>query len=333
VRPERFHGEDGGLSVPSYNDSIRLISGSAHPALAEAVAREMGLTLCDSHVGRFPDGEIDIKINDDVRGSDCFVLQPLAPPVNENWVELLLLLDCLKRASAGRVTAVMPYYGYARKDRKDEGRVPITAKLCANLLAKAGADRVLTVDLHAAQIQGFFDMPVDHLYSAPVLARHFREQRLTDLTVVAPDVGSSKMARGYAARLGGELAIVDKRRLSAEETQIGAVIGDVKDRNVLLIDDMISTAGSITQAARVCHEHGALSVRIAATHGVLCGPARERLRGAPVEEIVLTDTIPIDGTGLPNLTVLPIAPLLAEAIMRVHTEQSLSVLFSRRDEA
>ena len=309
--------------------SLELIAGNATPDLADEIARELNIQRTGARVGRFPDGEIDVQITENVRGADVFLVQSTCPPVNDNLVELLIMIDAARRASATRITAVIPYFGYARKDRKDEGRVPITAKLCANLLTKAGADRVLTVDLHAAQIQGFFDVPVDHLYSAPVLVRHFASQNLGDLTVVAPDVGSSKMARGYAQRLGGELAIVDKRRISADQTEIGAVIGDVKDRHVLLIDDMISTAGSITDAARVCAESGAASVRIAATHGVLCGPARERLRDAPVEEIVLTDTIPVDTTGLPNLRVLSIAPLLADAIMRVHTEQSLSVLFSR----
>ena len=309
--------------------NLELIAGNACPELADDIARELSVTRTESRVGRFPDGEIDVHIHSNVRGADVFLVQSTSPPVNDNLMELLILIDAARRASASRITVVIPYFGYARKDRKDEGRVPITAKLVANLLTKAGADRVLTVDLHAAQIQGFFDVPVDHLYAAPVLVRHFREQRIENLTVVAPDVGSSKMARGYANRLGGELAIVDKRRLSAEEIEIGAVIGDVKDRNVLLIDDMISTAGSITEAAKTCADGGAKSVRIAATHGVFCGPARERLRAAPVEEIVITDTIPIDTTGLPNLRVLRTAPLLAEAIMRVHTEQSLSVLFSR----
>jgi ribose-phosphate pyrophosphokinase len=307
-----------------------LIAGNACPALADEIAGELNIQRTSARVGRFPDGEIDVQINSNVRGADVFLVQSTSPPVNDNLMELLILIDAARRASATRITAVVPYFGYARKDRKDEGRVPITAKLCANLLTKAGADRVLTVDLHAAQIQGFFDVPVDHLYSAPVLVQHFDRQRIENLTVVAPDVGSSKMARGYANRLGGDLAIVDKRRISAEHTEISAVIGEVKDRNVLLIDDMISTAGSITDAARLCADSGATSVRIAATHGVLCGPARERLRAAPVEEIVLTDTIPVDTTGLPTLRVLSIAPLLAEAIMRVHTEQSLSVLFSRK---
>ena len=309
--------------------SLELIAGNACTALADDIARELSVTRTKARVGRFPDGEIDVHIHANVRGADVFLVQSTSPPVNDNLMELLILIDAARRASAARITVVIPYFGYARKDRKDEGRVPITAKLVANLLTKAGADRVLTVDLHAAQIQGFFDVPVDHLYASPVLVRHFKEQRIEKLTVVAPDVGSSKMARGYAGRLGGELAIVDKRRISADKVEIGAVIGDVAGRNVLLVDDMISTGGSITEAARTCAQAGAISVRIAATHGVLCGPARERLRAAPVVEIVLTDTIPVDPAGLPNLTVLRTAPLLAEAIMRVHTEQSLSVLFNR----
>jgi len=307
-----------------------LIAGNACPELADAIAGELSIPRTDARVGRFPDGEIDVQLHSNVRGSDVFLIQSTCPPVNDNLLELLILIDAARRASAARITAVIPYFGYARKDRKDEGRVPITAKLVANLLTKAGADRVLTIDLHAAQIQGFFDVPVDHPYAAPVLVHHFLEQRLGDLTVVAPDVGSSKMARGYANRLGGELAIVDKRRLSAEKVAVGAVIGDVRGRNVLLVDDMISTAGSITEAARVCRKGGAKTVRIAATHAVLCGPARERLGAAPVEEIIVTDTIPVDATGLPRMRVLSVAPLLAAAIIRVHTEQSLSVLFSRK---
>ena len=312
--------------------NLQLIAGNANLGLAEKVASSLGIARTPAKVGRFPDGEIDVRIDDNVRGSDVFLVQSSCPPVNDNLMELLILIDAARRASAARITAVIPYFGYARKDRKDEGRVPITAKLVANLLTQAGCDRVLTIDLHAAQIQGFFDIPVDHLYAAPVFSRHFRELRLENLTVVAPDVGSSKMARGYAGRLGGDLAIVDKRRISAEKTEIGAVIGTVEDRNVIMIDDMISTAGSITEAAKLCSNAGARSVRIAATHGVLCGPARERLRDAPVEQILLTDTIPVDTTGLDTLKVLTVAPLIADAIMRVHTEQSISAIFNRREE-
>jgi ribose-phosphate pyrophosphokinase len=310
---------------------LQIIHGNASGELARSIATLLKTPVTPAKVGRFPDGEIDVRVDGNVRGNDVFLVQSTCPPVNDNLMELLILIDAVRRASASRVTAVIPYFGYARKDRKDEGRVPITAKLVANLLTQAGAHRVLTVDLHAAQIQGFFDVPVDHLYAAPVLAEHFRSLELADITVVAPDVGSSKMARGYAARLGGDLAIVDKKRLAADRTEAAALIGTVEGRNVLIIDDMISTAGSITDAARVAREHGAKSVRIAATHGVLCGPARERLRAAPVAEIVLTDTIPVDRAGLPSLQVLSIAPLLAEAILRVHEEQSISALFQRRE--
>jgi ribose-phosphate pyrophosphokinase len=311
---------------------LQVIHGNASGDLARQIAASLHVPVTPAKVGRFPDGEIDVRVDGNVRGNDVFLVQSTCPPVNDNLMELLILADAVRRASASRVTAVIPYFGYARKDRKDEGRVPITAKLVANLLVQAGADRVLTVDLHAAQIQGFFDVPVDHLYAAPVLAEHFRSLKLENLTVVAPDVGSSKMARGYAARLGGDLAIIDKKRVASDRTEAAALIGSVERRNVLIIDDMISTAGSITEAARVVREAGAVSVRIAATHGVLCGPARERLRSAPVEEIVLTDTIPVDTAGLPTLRVLGIAPLLAETIMAVHEERSVSALFHRREE-
>ncbi len=311
---------------------LQIIHGNASGELARRIADRIHIPITTSKVGRFPDGEIDVRVDENVRGNDVYLVQSTCPPVNDNLMELLILMDAVRRASASRITAVIPYFGYARKDRKDEGRVPITAKLVANLLTQAGAHRVITLDLHAAQIQGFFDVPVDHLYSAPVLAEHFRSLALPDLTIVAPDVGSSKMARGYASRLHGDLAIVDKKRISADKTEATALIGNVQGRNVLIIDDMISTAGSICDAARVSREHGAKSVRVAATHGVLCGPARERLRAAPIEEIVLTDTIPVDLAGLPNLRVLSIAPLLAEAILRVHEEKSVSALFSRRED-
>jgi ribose-phosphate pyrophosphokinase len=327
VRPDRFRSEEGAASVPSYNDTIRLISGTAHPVLAEAVAREMGLVLCDAHVGRFPDGEIDIKINDDVRGTDCFVLQPLSPPVNENWVELLLLLDCLKRASAGRVTAVMPYYGYARKDRKDEGRVPISAKVVANTITRCGADRVLTIDMHAAQIQGFYDIPVDHLYAKPVLLKAVQAMRIEDPVVVTPDVGGIKMARAYAKALNADLAIVDKRRVSGSEIAVEHLIGEVEGRNVLIVDDMISTGGSISQAASIVRAHGAKMVVLAVTHAVLCGPAVERLDGCPADCILATDTIPKRTRSPRQLQIVSVAPLLARAIRNLHDSRSLSILF------
>jgi ribose-phosphate pyrophosphokinase len=320
------------MSVPSYSDNICLISGTAHPVLSEAVARAMDIPLCNAHIGRFPDGEIDIKINDDVRGADCFVLQPLSPPVNENWVELLLLLDCLKRASAGRVTAVMPYYGYARKDRKDEGRVPISAKVVANTITRCGADRVLTVDMHAHQIQGFYDIPVDHLYAKPVLLKAVREMNIAKPVVVTPDVGGIKMARAYAKALEADLAIVDKRRVSGSEIAVEHMIGDVDGRNVIIVDDMISTGGSISEAAKVVRAHGARTIVLAVTHAVLCGPAVERLEGCPADHILVTDTIP-KRTKVPRqMQVITVAPLLGRAIQNLHASKSLSILFEALDD-
>jgi ribose-phosphate pyrophosphokinase len=311
---------------------LQVITGNASHALGDAICRELGIVRTPAKVGRFPDGEIDVRIEDHVRGNDVFLVQSTCPPVNDNLMELLILIDAVRRASSGRITAVIPYFGYARKDRKDEGRVPITAKLIANLLVTAGVNRVLTVDLHAAQIQGFFDIPVDHLYAARVLGDHFEPLAGPDLTVVAPDVGSAKMARGYAKRLHADLAIVNKRRVTAEKTEVTELIGSVDGKRVLLIDDMISTAGSITEAARSVLERGAKEVRIAATHGVLCGPARERLASCGAKEIVLTDSIPVDPLGIPGMKVLSLAPLLAQAIDRVHQERSVSALFQRREE-
>ena len=313
--------------MPSYSDTIRLISGTAHPRLAEAVATQMDIPMCDAHIGRFPDGEIDIKINDDVRGADCFVLQPLSPPVNENWVELLLLLDCLKRASAGRVTAVMPYYGYARKDRKDEGRVPISAKVVANTVTRCGADRVLTIDMHAAQIQGFYDIPVDHLYAKPVLLKAIAEMNVPDPVVVTPDVGGIKMARSYAKALNGDLAIVDKRRISGSSIAVEHLIGEVEGRNVLVVDDMISTGGSVSEAAALLRTHGAKTIVIAVTHAVLCGPAVQRLEASPADTILVTDTIPSRKNAPRQLKTVSVAPLLARAIKNLHDSKSLSMLF------
>jgi ribose-phosphate pyrophosphokinase len=313
--------------------NLQIVAGNAGVALADAICRDLGIPRTPARVGRFPDGEIDVRIEDHVRGNDIYIVQSTCPPVNDNLMELLILIDALRRASAGRVTAVIPYFGYARKDRKDEGRVPITAKLVANMLVTAGVHRVITVDLHAAQIQGFFDIPVDHLYAAPVFVEHFRTLRIPDLTIVAPDVGSAKMARGYAKRLHTDLAIVNKRRMSAYETEVTEVIGSVEGRNVLLIDDMVSTAGSITEAAKAVKRLGAKDVYLAATHGVLCGPARERLSECGAKQVVLTDTIPVDTAGMGELLrVLSIAPLLATAIDRVHHERSVSALFLRREE-
>jgi len=247
--------------VLGYSEKIMLIAGNAHPALAQGISRNLGIPLAAAHIARFPDGEIDIKVNDDLRGADCFVIHPTCPPVNENWIELLLLLDTLRRASAGRITAVMPYYGYARKDRKDEGRVPISAKVVANTLVQCGADRLLTLDMHAAQIQGFYDIPVDHLYAKPALLSAIRRIGLDRPVIVSPDVGGIKMARAYAKALdNADLAIVDKRRISGSEIAVEHVIGQVEDRNVIIVDDMISTGGSISEAAKIVRKHGAKPV-------------------------------------------------------------------------
>jgi ribose-phosphate pyrophosphokinase len=312
--------------------SLQIVAGNASLALADRICDELAISRTDARVGRFPDGEIDVRIEQHVRGNDVYIVQSTSPPVNENLLELLILVDAVRRASAGRITAVIPYFGYARKDRKDEGRVPITAKLVANLITTAGANRVLTVDLHAAQIQGFFDIPVDHLYAAPVLARHYLEHPIPDLTVVAPDVGSAKMARGYAKRLHGELAIVNKRRVSADSTEVMELIGTVEGRSVLIVDDMISTAGSITEAAKAVLRAGAKQVFLGATHALLIGPAKERLSACRAQEVCVTDTVAVEATGVRNLRVLSIAPLLAAAIDRVHHERSVSQLFNRKEE-
>ncbi|MGI9473471.1 MAG: ribose-phosphate diphosphokinase [Rubripirellula sp.] len=313
---------------------LKIFSGRANHDLSAKICRHLHLDPAAITLGKFPDGENYCKLDEDVRGRDVFLVQPTAPPVNDNLIELLIMIDCCKRASAERITAVIPSYGYARQDRKDEGRVPITAKLAANLIVRAGADRVLTMDLHAAQIQGFFDVPVDHLYAAPVLNEHFAERGMEGdkIVVVSPDEGSIKRALGHSKRLGGTLAIVDKRRTSALEVRQSTIIGGpVKGKIALLFDDMISTAGSICGAARLVHQEGAKEIHIAATHGVLCGPAIEKLRDAPIDSIVVTDSIPIPAEKqLPNLVQLTVAPLLAEAIKRIHHDQSISELFRER---
>ena len=310
-----------------FSDEIRLLTGRAHPEFASKVAESLGMGLLDARVADFPDREIDIKLHEDVRGADCFVIQPTCPPVNNNWVELLLLCDTLRRASAARITAVMPYYGYARKDRKDEGRVPISAKVVANTLVASGVDRVLTIDMHAAQIQGFFDIPVDHLYAKPVLIKRLQELEIPDPVVVSPDAGGMKMARSYAKVINADLAIVDKRRISGSEIAVEHVIGDVNGRNCIIVDDMISTAGSITEAARVLKKNGAKEVTICVTHGVLCGPAVERLEACPAERILVTDTNPLEGRVPSQLEIVSIAPLVAEAIKNIHESKSVSSLF------
>jgi ribose-phosphate pyrophosphokinase len=312
-------------------NSMKLFTGRAHPALARRICEYLGLPLGRAVMGNFPDGEISCKIDEDVRGRDVFILQPTCPPVNETLMELLIMIESFKRASADRITAVVPYFGYARQDRKDEGRVPITAKLVANLITRAGADRVLAMDLHTAQIQGFFDIPVDHLYAAPVIDEHFKAMNFADddFVVVSPDEGSIKRALAHMARLGGHLAIIDKRRSTAEKTQQANVIGGkVEGRVALIFDDMISTAGSICGAAEVMHQHGARQVFLAATHGLLVGDALERLQQAPIDGLILTDTVPLSPEKqIPKLTVLGVAPLLGEAIKRIHRNESVSRLF------
>lgn len=310
---------------------LKLFSGTANPQLSQAIASYLGVPLGKVSLGAFPDGETSCKIEEDIRGRDVYLIQPTSPPANEHLMQLLVLIDSCKRASAERVTAVMPYFAYARQDRKDEGRVPITAKLVANLIARAGADRVLAMDLHAAQIQGFFDVPVDHLYAAPVLNQHFLAKHIpTDQLVIAsPDEGSIKRALGHAKRLGGSVAIVDKRRTSAETTvQENVIGGPVDGKIVLMFDDMISTAGSICGAARVLQARGAREIHVACTHAVFCGPAVERLKDANLNSIVCTDSIPLRPDQiLPQTQVLTIAPLLGEAIKRIHRNESISRMF------
>jgi ribose-phosphate pyrophosphokinase len=312
-------------------NDLKLFSGTANPALAGRIAEYLGVPLGDISLGTFPDGEISCKINEDVRGRDVFLIQPTGPPVNENIMQLLVMIDSCLRASAERITAVIPYFGYARQDRKDEGRVPITAKLVANIITRAGANRVLTMDLHAAQIQGFFDVPVDHLYASPVLNEHFLNAGidLPNVVIVSPDEGSIKRALGHAKRIGGTLAIIDKRRTSADTTVQAHILGgEVKGKVALMFDDMISTAGSITGAAKVLHEHGVKEIHVAATHALLVGPAMERLRAANLASLVCTDSIPLrPDQMLPQTQVLTVAPLLGEAIKRIHRNESVSRLF------
>ena len=315
---------------------LKIFSGNAHRDLANRVVDRLRMDLGSADVGRFSDGEIAVEIEEDVRGKDVFVIQPTCAPTNDNLMELLVMIDSCKRASASRITAVIPYYGYARSDRKDEGRVPITAKLCANLITRAGADRVLTMDLHAAQIQGFFDVPVDHLYAAPVLNDYFRKMNLSedDIVIVSPDEGSIKRAIGHVKRLGGKLAIVDKRRANAMETiQENIIGGPIEGRVALMFDDMISTAGSICGAASLVHDAGAREIHVAATHGVFSGPAIERIQQAPITSMVVTDSIPIDEENMiPQIKVLTVATLLAEAIKRIHHDQSISAIFANLSE-
>ena len=315
-------------------DHLKIFAGRASCDLTEQLCQHLMLPLGQGETELFPDGELIVRVEEDVRGRDCFVIQSTSDPVNANLMELLVYIDCLRRASAKRITAVVPYFGYARQDRKEAGRTPITAKLVANLIVAAGADRVLTMDLHAAQIQGFFDVPVDHLTAATVFCEYFAGIRdeLGDLVIVSPDVGNVKVANAYASTLDADLAIVDKRRESGMKVASKNLIGNVKGRTVLMVDDMISTAGTICEAARLVMEHGATDVIAAASHPVLVGLALDRLKESPISRIIVTDSIVDNGrldTIRDKLVTLSVAPLLGEAIHRIHHDQSISALFQR----
>ncbi len=314
------------------NHKLKLFSGRANRPLADNIAKNLGVPLGHVNLSDFPDGETKVSIDEDVRGRDVFVIQPTCTPVNQNLMELLIMLDAFKRASPARVTAVLPYYGYARQDRKDKGRVPISAKLVANLITRAGADRVLALDLHAAQIQGFFDIPVDHLYAVKEVARHVRSLGIPqdELVVLSPDEGSVKKALDFQKHVGGKVAVADKRRTSATEIKHGHLIGaPVDGKAVIIYDDMISTAGTIVGAVNVARTHGAKSVYVCATHGVLCGPAIEKLKAAEIDQIAITDSVPLPPEKqLPNIKVISVATLIANAVTRIHGNESISALFN-----
>ncbi len=310
------------------NFDLQLFTGNANSMVAKRIADSLSLPLGDIEVEKFSEGEIRVKINENVRGRDVFVIQSTCSPVNDNIMELLIMIDAMKRASAARITAVIPYFGYARQDRKDQPRVPITAKLIANLLTAAGTDRVITVDLHAGQIQGFFDIPLDHLYAAPVMIEHIKKMNLDHVVIVSPDVGGVKMARAFAKLLEADLAVVDKRRVSGEKTEVMNIMGDVEGKRVVFVDDIISTGSSLVEAVGAVKAQGALEVYAAITHPVLSGKASERLGNSVLKKLVTTDTIPLgDKLKDDKVTVLSIGGLLAEAIKRIHSNESVSSLF------
>ena len=308
---------------------VKLFSGNANKLLADEIAAFLKIPIADATLSTFNDGELLVQINENVRGTDAFVIQPTCTPVNRNIIELLLIIDALKRASAGRITAVIPYYGYARQDKKVQPRVPISARLVADLITVAGASRVLTMDLHVGQIQGFFDIPVDHLYASPVLLEYMKKKYADNIVVVSPDAGGVERARAFAKRLNASLAIIDKRRESANVSEVMNVIGNVRDKNAILLDDMIDTAGTITQAVSAIKENGAKKIIAACTHAVLSGSALDRINASGLEEIIVTNTIPTENKQkkCKKLTVLSVAALLGEAIKRIHEESSVSSLF------
>ena len=315
------------MANEGFHGPMMLLSGTANRPLAEEIAQSLDLSLTDATVSRFADGEIFVRLNENARGRDVFIVQPTPPPA-ENVMELLLLTDAAKRASAARVTAVMPYYGYARQDRKDQPRVAIGAKLLANLMVAAGAERVLGIDFHTHQLQGFFDVPVDHLYAAPVLTRYFEQKALGNVVVVAPDVGAAKMARGFARRIDASFAIIDKRRPAHNVAEVLNIIGEVDGKRCIVVDDMIDTAGTMTSVIEALKERGAEEIYVAATHPLLSGPAVERLQGSPATEIVVTNTLHVpDERRFEKLKVLSVATLLARAIRYTHSNESVSQLF------
>ncbi len=312
-------------------DGLAIVVGNANPELGKKICKSLHISLARALVGRFSEGEIRVQIHENIRGKDTFIVQPTCSPANDNLMELLVLIDAARRASAKRITAVLPYYGYARQDRKDQPRVPITAKLVANLICAAGADRVLTMDLHASQIQGFFDIPVDHLYAINTICEYFREKKLDGrkTVVVSPDVGSIKMARAYAKRLGASFAVVDKRRLSPDKTEVMNVLGSVKNKIAILVDDIVATGGSLVEAAEVLSKKGAVEVYAGISHGVLSGNALERIASCKVlKELVITDSIPFrKKVKNQKVKVVTVSSLLADAIYRIHNEASISCLF------
>ena len=313
-------------------NNIKIFTANSNPAFAAAIAEKLGTKLGDAEVGKFSDGEIFVNINESVRGADCFVVQSTCSPVNDNLMELLIIIDALKRASAGRITAVIPYFGYARQERKAKARDPISAKLCANIITTAGADRVLTMDLHAAQIQGFFDIPVDHLLGAPILANYYKEKfkgMEDDTVVVSPDLGSVTRARKFASKIDVPIAIIDKRRPKANVSEVMNIIGDIKDKNVILVDDMIDTAGTIVNGAQALKDRGAKSVYACCTHPVLSGPAIERIQNSAIEELLVLDTVPLTPEKqIDKIKVLSVAPVFADAIDRIYENVAVSPLFN-----
>ena len=316
------------MQITGSYPEVKVFAGNSNAALAEEIASKMGKPLGKSEVSTFSDGEISVKVDETVRGRDVYIIQSTCEPVNNNLMELLILIDAMKRASAGRINAVIPYYGYARQDRKARARDPITAKLVANLISAAGADRVVTMDLHAAQIQGYFDIPVDHLLGLPVLAKYFKKKKLSDLIIVSPDHGSVTRTRNMAQKLDVPIAIIDKRRQKANESEIMNVIGDIAGKNCILVDDMIDTAGTITNAANKLSEMGAKDVYACATHGVLSGDAIKNIKESAIKEMVLLNTIPISKEKqIDKIKVLSIAPIFAEALIHIHSNDSVSKMF------